>query len=91
MDLSHIEDIDEIDPANRALVVIKHLVQRGHISQGTATLEYGSLLQRLSDVIHRLRNEDADMVPPGHHILTVKKFDTQGRPYGEYHLTRGAA
>lgn len=87
--MDHIKT-DDIDPKNRALLVIKHLLRRGHISQGTATVEYGADLCRLSDAIHRLRNEDADLVPPGQEIVTVHKLDTNGRRYGEYVLVQRA-
>lgn len=73
---------------NRAILVIEHLKKRGHISQGTATVEYGATLSRLSDAIHRLRNEDAGLVPDGLEIVTIHKRDTNGRPYGEYHLVQ---
>ena len=69
---------------NRAVQVIDHLKARGHISQGSAFVEYGSF--RLSDAIYRLRGVDADLVPAGTEIITATKRDTQGKPYGEYHL-----
>lgn len=69
---------------NKAILVAKHLIKHGHISQGTATLEYGNF--RLSDAIHRLRNEDDDLVPVGKKIITVTKRDASGHPYGEYQL-----
>jgi hypothetical protein len=66
-------------------------MQRGHISEGSALIEYGRF--RLADVIHRLRTDRADLIPEGKEIVTVHKQDTQGQPYGEYHLveTRSAA
>lgn len=87
-DLSHIANLDEIDPDNRALIAITHLIMRGHISPLTAIGEYGSKMARLGDAIHRLRGPDADLVPPGFEIVTVWKRDTGGRQYGEYHLVR---
>lgn len=64
--------------------VAAHLARRGHISEGSALIEYGRF--RLSDVIHRLRNERPDLLPEGTEIVTVHKQDTQGNRYGEYHL-----
>jgi hypothetical protein len=61
-----------------------HLIKRGHISQGSALVEYGQF--RLSDIIHRLRNERQDLLPAGHIIVTIHKQDTKGNSYGEYHL-----
>ncbi|EQB10398.1 helix-turn-helix domain-containing protein [Novosphingobium lindaniclasticum] len=74
---------------NKAVLVSRHLKKHGHISQGTATLEYGYF--RLSDAILRLRNEDSDLIPDGHRIKTVMKRDASGHPYGEYQLVRKAA
>jgi hypothetical protein len=70
--------------------VADHLKQRGHISEGSALVEYGRF--RLADVIHRLRTDRSDLVPAGKEIVTIHKRDTQGNPYGEYHLveTRSA-
>jgi hypothetical protein len=64
--------------------VAAHLQVRGHISEGSAIIEYGRF--RLSDVIHRLRHERPDLLPEGKEIVTVEKHDTQGNKYGEYHL-----
>lgn len=69
---------------SRVETVAAHLIQRGHISEGSALVEYGRF--RLADVIHRLRNERADLLPKGHVIVTLHKHDTQGNAYGEYHL-----
>jgi hypothetical protein len=69
--------------------VAQHLQLRGHISEGSATIEYGRF--RLSDVIHRLRNDRRDLLPAGHEIVTVHKRDTQGNQYGEYHLVRSGS
>lgn len=69
--------------------VVAHLKARGHISEGTAILEYGRF--RLSDVIHRLRNDAAHLLPDGMEIITITKQDTKGDYYGEYHLVRKAA
>lgn len=69
---------------SRIETVAAHLKSRGHISEGTATIEYGRF--RLADVIHRLRNERTDLLPEGKEIVTIHKQDTQGNPYGEYHL-----
>lgn len=69
---------------SRVETVALHLIQRGHISEGSALIEYGRF--RLADVIHRLRNDRADLLPPEHEIVTLHKRDTQGNPYGEYHL-----
>lgn len=64
-------------------------MSRGHISEGSALIEYGRF--RLADVIHRLRNERADLIPEGMEIVTIHKQDTQGNPYGEYHLVSEAS
>lgn len=69
---------------SRIETVALHLAQRGHISEGSALIEYGRF--RLADVIHRLRNERTDLLPEGKEIITLHKRDTQGNPYGEYHL-----
>lgn len=69
---------------SRIAVVADHLIRRGHISEGSALIEYGRF--RLSDVIHRLRNERPDLLPEGTEIVTMHKTDTQGNKYGEYHL-----
>lgn len=69
---------------SRIDTVIQHLINRGHISEGTALIEYGRF--RLSDVIHRLRNDAADRLPKGMEIVTIHKRDTKGDQYGEYHL-----
>lgn len=69
---------------SRIETVAEHLKQRGHISEGSALIEYGRF--RLGDVIHRLRHERQDLVPEGMEIVTIHKVDTQGNPYGEYHL-----
>lgn len=69
---------------SRVEIVADHLIQRGHISEGAAIVEYGRF--RLADVIHRLRNDRTDLIPEGKEIVTVHKRDTQGNPYGEYHL-----
>ncbi|MCR5870697.1 MULTISPECIES: hypothetical protein [unclassified Sphingomonas] len=69
---------------SRIDTVARHLAQRGHISEGSALIEYGRF--RLADVIHRLRNERSDLLPEGMEIVTVHKVDTKGAPYGEYHL-----
>jgi hypothetical protein len=76
---------------SRVETVAEHLKQRGHISEGSALVEYGRF--RLADVIHRLRNERKDLLPEGMEIVTVHKQDTQGNTYGEYTLveTRAAA
>ena len=65
-------------------IVAEHLAIRGHISEGTALIEYGRF--RLGDAIYRLRNEKAHLLPPGKEIVTIHKQDTQGNRYGEYHL-----
>ena len=74
---------------SRIETVAEHLVSRGHISEGSAIIEYGRF--RLSDVIHRLRNERPDLLPPGMEIVTIHKQDTQGNHYGEYHLVSKAS
>lgn len=74
---------------SRVELVIEHLKTRGHISEGSALVEYGRF--RVSDVIHRLRNERADLVPAGQEIITIHKQDTQGNRYGEWHLVQKAA
>jgi hypothetical protein len=74
---------------NKAILVAAHLKRHGHISQGTATLEYGYF--RLSDAILRLRNEDDDLIPNDMRIKTVMKRDASGHPYGEYQLVKKGA
>lgn len=74
---------------NKAVLVANHLKKHGHISQGSATLEYGHF--RLSDAILRLRNEDDDLIPSGMRIKTVMKRDASGHPYGEYQLVKKGA
>jgi hypothetical protein len=49
--------------ALRVETVAAHLKQRGHISEGSALIEYGRF--RLADVIHRLRNDRKDLLPRG--------------------------
>lgn len=73
----------------RAELVAEHLRTRGHISEGSALVEYGRF--RLGDAIYRLRNEKAHLLPKGTEIVTIHKTDTQGNPYGEYHLVPKAA
>jgi hypothetical protein len=74
-----------------AEIVAAHLTQRGHISEGSALIEYGRF--RLGDAIFRLRNEKRHLLPEGKEIITINKQDTQGNRYGEYHLvdTKAAA
>jgi hypothetical protein len=64
--------------------VAAHLKQRGHISEGSAIIEYGRF--RLADVIHRLRTDRKDLIPAEKEIVTIHKQDTQGNRYGEYTL-----
>lgn len=73
----------------RAVQVIEHLKSRGHISEGSALVEYGRF--RLGDAIHRLRTTHAALVPEGYEIITLHKQDTKGDRYGEYHLVQKAA
>lgn len=77
--------------ATWAEIVASHLIQRGHISEGSALVEYGRF--RLGDAIFRLRGEKAHLLPEGKEIITINKQDTQGNRYGEYHLvdTKAAA
>lgn len=74
---------------SRVETVAEHLIQRGHISEGSALIEYGRF--RLADVIHRLRTDRADLVPEGMEIVTIHKQDTQGNHYGEYTLVSNKA
>lgn len=69
--------------------MLRHLLTRGHISEGTALIEYGRF--RLSDVIHRLRTDAAALLPADKEIVTIHKQDTQGNRYGEYHLVSKAS
>lgn len=73
----------------RVELVADHLKQRGHISEGSALIEYGRF--RLGAAIHRLRTTRSDLIPEGQEIVTLHKQDTQGNPYGEYHLVEKAA
>lgn len=74
---------------SRIELVAAHLASRGHISEGSALVEYGRF--RLGAAIHRLRTKRADLLPPGMEIVTIHKRDTQGNPYGEYHLVPKAS
>lgn len=74
---------------SRLQTVVNHLLSRGHISEGSALLEYGRF--RLSDVIHRLRNDASHLLPAGMEVVTIHKRDTKGDQYGEYHLVPKAS
>ncbi len=74
---------------SRVETVADHLIARGHISEGSALIEYGRF--RLADAIHRLRTDRTDLIPDGKEIVTIHLKDTQGNPYGEYHLVSKAA
>jgi hypothetical protein len=69
--------------------VAEHLRVRGHISEGSALIEYGRF--RLGDAIHRLRTTHRHLLPEGQEIVTVHKLDTKGDRYGEYHLVSKAS
>lgn len=69
--------------------VAEHLKSRGHISEGSALIEYGRF--RLSDAILRLRTTHRHLIPEGHEIITMHKQDTKGDRYGEYHLVPSQA
>lgn len=69
--------------------VAEHLLSRGHISEGSALIEYGRF--RLGAAIHRLRTDRADLIADGFEIVTIHKQDTKGDRYGEYHLVQTAA
>ena len=68
----------------RAEQVAEHLKSRGHISEGSALIEYGRF--RLGDAIFRLRTTQRNLIPEGYDIITINKQDTKGDRYGEYHL-----
>jgi hypothetical protein len=70
-------------------IVAEHLKARGHISEGSALIEYGRF--RLGDAIFRLRTTHSHLLPTGQEIVTIHKQDTQGNRYGEYHLVRTQA
>lgn len=74
---------------SRVELVADHLKSKGHISEGSALVEYGRF--RLADAIHRLRTDRADLIPDDQEIVTIHKRDTQGNKYGEYHLVPKAA
>ena len=74
---------------SRAEQVAEHLKSRGHISEGSALIEYGRF--RLGDAIFRLRTSHRHLVPKGHEIITIHKQDTKGDRYGEYHLVPAQA
>lgn len=74
---------------SRVEQVIEHLKTRGHISEGSALVEYGRF--RLGDAIYRLRTSHSHLVPRGKEIVTLHKQDTKGDRYGEYHLVSKAA
>jgi hypothetical protein len=73
----------------RAEQVAEHLKSRGHISEGSALIEYGRF--RLGDAIFRLRTTHRHLIPKGHEIITIHKQDTKGDRYGEYHLVPSQA
>lgn len=73
----------------RPQLVAEHLKQRGHISEGSALVEYGRF--RLGAAIHLLRTTHRHLLPDGQEIVTVHKRDTKGDPYGEYFLVPKAA
>lgn len=73
----------------RTQQVAAHLLQRGHISEGSALIEYGRF--RLGDAIYRLRTSHRHLIPEGHEIVTIHKQDTKGDRYGEYHLVPSQA
>lgn len=73
----------------RVELVADHLKSRGHISEGSAFVEYGRF--RLGAAIHRLRNGRRDLIPADMDIITIHKLDTKGDPYGEYHLVPKAS
>jgi len=73
----------------RTQQVADHLRTRGHISEGSALVEYGRF--RLGAAIHRLRTAERHLLPEGYDIVTIHKRDTKGDPYGEYHLVQEAA
>jgi hypothetical protein len=73
----------------RAEQVAAHLISRGHISEGSALIEYGRF--RLGDAIFRLRTSHRHLLPEGYDIITMHKQDTKGDRYGEYHLVPSQA
>lgn len=73
----------------KAELVIEHLKRRGHISAGSALIEYGYF--RLSDAIYRLRRERPSLIPAGFEIISLNRKDTRGNDYAEYHLVQTAA
>lgn len=73
----------------KAQLVAEHLKRRGHISAGTALIEYGYF--RLSDAIYRLRKEYPHLIPEGFEIITQERTGTRGNLFGEYHLVQTAA
>lgn len=64
------------------------LIERGHISEGTAFIEHGRY--RLADAIYRLRTREKHLIPQGFEVVTVPKKDSKGRSYGEYQLRKVA-
>lgn len=70
-------------------IVAAHLIARGHISEGSALIEYGRF--RLGDAIFRLRTSHSHLLPEGKEIVTMHRQDTQGNRYGEYHLVETTA
>ena len=73
----------------RSEQVAAHLISRGHISEGSALIEYGRF--RLGDAIFRLRTSHRHLIPEGYEIVTMHKQDTKGDRYGEYHLVPSQA
>lgn len=74
---------------SRVIQVVEHLKSRGHISEGSALVEYGRF--RLGDAIFRLRTSHSHLLPEGKEIVTIHKTDTKGDRYGEYHLVPKAS
>lgn len=65
-------------------IVARHLIEYGHISEGTALIEYGSL--SVAHAVWRLRRDKKHLLPAGKKIITRLRKDANGQRYGVYHL-----
>jgi len=68
--------------------VISILQRRGHISEGTAFVELGRV--QVASAIWRIKNRKKHLIPAGHVIASVPKYDSAGKRYVEWQLQRAA-
>ena len=69
---------------SKPAITARHLIEYGHISQGSALIEYGQF--RLSDAIYKLRRTHRHLIPKGKVIELRMRKDANNQPYGVYHL-----